>query len=297
MRTTLSCLLLLVLIAPEARAQGPIANPIDTARALYAAAEYEDALTMLEGLAAGKHGTVDRQAVEVYRTLCLIAVGRRDEADKAIEGIIAEDPLFRPGDDVSPRMRTVFSDARRRLLPSLIQQNYQQAKAAFDRQEYAVAASGFKRVVDTVSDPDMTQAAAQSPLSDLRTLATGFHDLSVKAIPPPPPPAPVAAAPVPEPRIYSGEDAKVTAPIAIQQELPKYPGRIRPGGMTGVIEVVINEMGMVEAASTLVSLGAAYDELVTAAANRWQYYPARADGKPVKFRKRIQITVASQPGI
>ena len=87
------------------------------------------------------------------------------------------------------------------------------------------------------------------------------------------------------------------APVAIQQELPKYPGRIRPGGMTGVVEVVINEMGLVEAASTVVSLGAAYDQLVTAAASRWQYYPARAGGKPVKFRKRIQITVAPQPGI
>ena len=294
-RATLSCLLLLVLIAPEARAQDPIAK----ARELYAAAEYEEALTLLDGLAAGKHGASDRQAVEIYRTLCLIAVGRQDDADRAIEGIIAEDPLFRPGDDVSPRMRTVFSDARRRLLPALIQQNYQQAKAAFDRQDYVAAASGFKRVVETVSDPDMTQAAAQSPLSDLRMLATGFHDLSVRAIPLPPPPTPVAAEPVvPEtPRIYGPEDRQVVAPIAIQQELPKYPGRIRPGGMTGVVEVVIDEMGMVEAASTVVSLGAAYDQLVTAAANRWQYYPARAGGKPVKFRKRIQITVASRPGI
>jgi hypothetical protein len=267
-RATLSCLLLLVLIAPEARAQDPIAK----ARELYAAAEYEEALTLLDGLAAGKHGASDRQAVEIYRTLCLIAVGRQDDADRAIEGIIAEDPLFRPGDDVSPRMRTVFSDARRRLLPALIQQNYHQAKAAFDRQDYAAAASGFKRVVETVSDPDMTQAAAQSPLSDLRTLATGFHDLSVKAIPPPPPPTPVAAEPVvPEtPRIYGAEDRQVVAPIAIQQELPKYPGRIRPGGMTGVVEVIINEMGMVEAANTVVSLGAAYDELVAAAASGWE---------------------------
>ena len=291
------CLLLLLLLAPEARAQDPIADPIATARDLYAAAEYDDALTMLEGLAAGKHGMIDRQAVELYRTLCLIAVGRPDEADKAIEGMIADDPLFRPGDDISPRMRTVFSDARRRLLPALIQQHYLQAKAAFDRQEFAAAASGFKRVVDTVADPDIAQAAAQSPLSDLRTLASGFHDLSVKAIPPPLPPTPVEVPVEPEPRIYSGEDREVVAPIAIHQELPKYPGRIRPGGMTGVVEVVINEMGLVDTASTLVSLGPAYDELVTAAATRWQYYPARAGGKPVKFRKRIQITVAAQPGI
>ena len=98
-------------------------------------------------------------------------------------------------------------------------------------------------------------------------------------------------------RIYSADDQRVVAPVAIQQALPKYPGRIRPGGMTGVVEVVINEMGLVDTASTIVSLGTAYDELVTAAATRWQYYPARVDGKPVKFRKRIQITVAAQPGV
>jgi TonB family protein len=107
----------------------------------------------------------------------------------------------------------------------------------------------------------------------------------------------VAVAPPVEPSIYSAEDRQVVAPVAIQQELPKYPGRVRPGGMTGVVEVVINEMGLVDTASTIVSLGPAYDELVTAAATRWQYYPARVNGKPVKFRKRIQITVSAQPGV
>jgi len=282
------CFLLLVIVAPQAQAQDPIAK----ARELYAAAEYEDALTMLEGLAAGKHGLVDKQSVDFYRMLCLLAVGRRDEADKAIEGIIADDPLFRPGDDISPRMRVAFTDARMRLLPRLVQQQYHQAKAAFDRKEFAAAATGFKRVVDTFADPDMGQAASQSPLSDLKMLASEFHELSVKAIPPPPPVPVAAAAPV-APRIYSADDQQVAAPVAIQQELPKYPGRIRPGGLTGVVEVVINEMGLVDTATTIISLGTVYDQLVTAAASRWQYYPARADGKPVKFRKRIQITVAA----
>lgn len=292
MNVLAGCVLLLVIAAPQAQAQDPIAK----ARELYAAAEYEDALTMLDGLAAGKHGLVDKQSVDLYRTLCLLAVGRRDEADKAIEGIIADDPFFRPGDDISPRMRVAFTDARRRLLPTLVQQQYHEAKAAFDRKEFAAAATGFKRVVDTFGDPDMAQAATQSPLSDLKTLAAGFHDLSVKATPPPPP-LPVAVAPPVEPSIYSAEDRQVVAPVAIQQELPKYPGRVRPGGMTGVVEVVINEMGLVDTASTIVSLGPAYDELVTAAATRWQYYPARVNGKPVKFRKRIQITVSAQPGV
>ena len=65
--------------------------------------------------------------------------------------------------------------------------------------------------------------------------------------------------------------------------------------MTGAVEVLINEVGVVESTTTLVSLGSAYDELVRTAAAKWQYEPAKVAGTPVKFRKRIQITVSGQP--
>ena len=110
--------------------------------------------------------------------------------------IIARDPLYQPGDDLSPRMRTAFSEAKKRLLPSIVQQQYADAKGAFDRKEFESAASGFRRVMDALNDPDMGSAASKPPLADLRTLAAGFHDLSVKAIPPAPTPAP---APSPSP--------------------------------------------------------------------------------------------------
>ena len=287
------CLLLLAVLAPKAAAQE---ESIAAARELYAAAEYENALTLLNRLANGSQGVQDKQSIDLYRTLCLIAVGRQQEADRAIETMITNDPLYRPGDDLSPKMRSVFTEARKRVLPGLIQQNYHQAKAAFDRQEFVVAASGFKRVVDTLADPDVKHLADQPPLSDIRTLASGFHDLSVKAIPPPAPPLPVeAAVVVPKPlRIYTVDDRQVAAPVVIQQELPGYRGLMKPGGMSGAVEVIINEMGFVEESRIVVSLGKAYDEQLASAVRRWQYYPARADGKPVKYRKRIQINVAQQ---
>ena len=40
------------------------------------------------------------------------------------------DPLYQPSSEVSPRVRTAFSDVRRRLLPSIIPQQYAKAKAA-----------------------------------------------------------------------------------------------------------------------------------------------------------------------
>ena len=155
-------------------------------------------------------------------------------------------------------------------------------------------------MIDALNDPDMGQAAQQPPLADLRTLAAGFHDLSVKAIPPPPPPplpAPVAVVqPAPAvnlpPRIYTGEERGVRPPQTIAQELPKYPGAVPPRGVTGVVEVVINEVGNVESAAMVVPVANSYDKMVMTAASKWLYAPATMNGTPVKFRKRIQINIA-----
>lgn len=287
-RSIVACLVMILVTAPRLQTQEPLA----AARQLYASAEYEDALRLLDGLAIGTYSREDRQAVELYRALCLLAVGRRADADRAIETMIAQDPLYRPGDDISPRMRSAFTDARKRVLPTIVQQHYHEAKGAFDRKEFVVAASSFKRVVDVLNDPDMTPAAAQPPLSDLRTLAAGFHDLSVKAIPPPPPPPPPPAPVNLPPRIYTGEERNVVPPVAIRQDLPRFPGAVRPGGIKGIVEVIINEDGEVESSSIMVPTVASYDKLLLSATGKWVYYPATMEGKPVKFRKRIQVNVS-----
>ena len=58
-----------------------------------------------------------------------------------------------------------------------------------------------------------------------------------------------------------------------------------------MVEVVIGEGGTVESAAMVVPVTASYDKMVMSAATKWFYVPAMMDGKPVKFRKRIQITV------
>lgn len=284
-------LVAVLLIAAPVRAQDRIAAAQD----LYATAQYDEALSVLGRLSAEATSSAERQSIDLYRTLCLFAVGRRDEADRAIKGIIERDPLYRPGDDQSPRTHAAFSDARKRMLPGIVQQQYAEAKGAFDRKEFEAAAGVFKRVIDALNDPDMASAAQQPPLSDLRTLAAGFHDLSVNAIPPPlPPPAPVAAsAPVDLPRrIYAAEESGVRPPQAIAQELPGYPGPVPPMGLKGIVEVVINEAGAVESAAMIVPVASNYDKILLSAASRWQFVAATANGAPVKFRKRIHVNVA-----
>jgi TonB family protein len=285
----------LLLSGPRLQAQ----DSLEAARQLYASAEYTSALTMLNTLSTINSPREERRAIALYRTLCLLAVGRGQEADRAIESMVSADPLYRPdADDIPPRMRTAIAEARKRMLPAILQEKYKESKAAFDRQDFLLAASGFKEMLDGLADPDITVAASQSPLADLKTLAVGFHELSSKALLPVPAAVPAAAEvvlpPGPPvvlpPKIYSSEDRNVIPPRTIRQQIPAFPGKVTLA-KTGVLELVIDDAGSVESATMLVSVNAQYDRMATAAAKTWQYQPATVDGSPVKFMKRIQVSL------
>jgi hypothetical protein len=283
----------LLTAAPHADAR----ETLSSARELYAAAAYTDALVVLDGLLALDPPREERQSIDLYRVLCLVALGRKGDADRAMESMIVRDPLYRPtGDDVPPRMRTAFVDARRRLLPAIIQAQYGDAKAAFDRKEYAAASRGFEQVLAALGDPDLGTLAAQSPLSDLRTLAQGFRDLSVKTVVPPPPapvraPQPVLAVPG---RIYTADDADVVAPVTLRQSVPAYRGNVTTP-LNGIAEVLIDTSGAVESVKMAVPTNGQYEALVLSAAKRWQYQPARVNGVPVKYLKRVKVTLTPAP--
>ena len=280
-------------------------DSVSTARNLYSAAAYEDALIVLNRLRARDRSADDNRTIEQYRAFCLLALGRVNEAEQAIEGIVVAEPMYFPSaTEVSPRIRSAFTDVRRRLLPSLAQQKYAQAKAAFDRKDFPAAEAGFKQVLDVLADPALSASANQPPLSDLRTLTVGFLELTVAAAAPPPPPPPAApeppvVPPVPAPaptraravpEIYTVGDANVVAPVVINQTLPQYK-RDGYASSPGVLEIVINERGQVESAAMRMPVKQTYDGLALAAAKGWRYKPATVDGVPVKFRKLIQINL------
>jgi tetratricopeptide (TPR) repeat protein len=182
------------ILAPSTPGAAQEPQSLASARQLYASADYKAALTMLNTLLAASPSPQERQSIELYRTFCLVAMGSTDEANKAIEAMVSRDPLYRPNmDDVPPRLRTVFSDTRKRLLPALIQERYVIAKTAFDRGDYKIASDGFTQVLVALGDPDIATAAKQPPLADLRVLASGFSDLTVRALTPPP----VQTSPIP----------------------------------------------------------------------------------------------------
>lgn len=297
--------ILILLLAPFPAAAAD--NTLATARDLYAAAAYEDALIILNQLSEGAHGPDEERAIQQYRAFCLLALGRNADAEQAIAAVVAVQPRFQPGEaDVSPRVRTTFAEVRRRVLPTVIQQQYAIAKSSYDRKNYPEAAERFNYVLDVLNEPDVRPVAAQPPLSDLKVLAQGFRDLAVTASTPPPappkaeppPPAAAVAAAPPEsavptaPRIYSSSDRGIVPPIAVRQALPPFPTTAAlPKQAQGVIEVVIDETGAVEQALMRVPLNAAYDRQALIAAKAWLYQPATMNGKPVKFRKAVQVNV------
>ena len=276
------------------------------ARDLYSAAAYDDALAMLNGLHASGHRPEDGGAIDQYRALCLLALGRTKEATSAIQAVVEAAPSYQPSEtEVSPRVRRAFRDVRQAMLPAILQEKYAEAKAAFERKDLTAASDGFKLVVELLADSDLGSAANEPPLSQLRALAISFRDLTAAAAPPtaspfparPSPPPPVATAALvpalapslrpPAPRIYSWEDANVVPPIVLRQTMPVL------GDMfvqrQGTVEIIINEIGLVETATMTLPVTGVYDGLVLAATKSWRYKPATVDGVTIKFRHAIQL--------
>ena len=285
-------------------ARSAAGQTLAAARDLYSAAAYEDALQLLNRIRGSeRYAGDDGHIVEQYRAFCLLALGRRAEAESAIESLVRAAPSYRPSDaDVSPHVRDTFREVRRRTLPAVIQATYEVAKAAFDRKD-PDAADAFRRVLDLTADSDLGMLRNRPPVSELRTLAAGFLALSTAPAPAQPtqqPPTPTqAAAPAmtapsmvvpPRPtsnRIYGPDDANVVPPVVVRQSLAPLNDvfALRPG----IVEVIVDETGEVIAAKTVVAVNAVYDRVALATARSWRYRPATLDGLPVKFRAIVQL--------
>ena len=84
---TLATLLVALAAGATARAAAQTAdNPLSDAKRAYEAAAYEDALRLLEPL--------DSPDARQYVALCLMALGRTDEAARAVEAMVTAEPLF-----------------------------------------------------------------------------------------------------------------------------------------------------------------------------------------------------------
>jgi len=286
---------------------------LSAAKELYASAAYEDALSVLTRLSEGDGAPALSRQADEYRAFCLYALGRTGEAEKLAESLIRRDPLIQlDRNGASPRIEAMFTTVRKRLLPSLIREEYRAARAALDQ----------KRPVE--ADPHLTQASRMlaeaqglgiwdDAMADLRVLVDGFIELNRaaaarapdSAVQPPasreasaaaapmPPPAATASAATAVARTYTLADADVVPPVAIRQQLPGPPTGLLAimSQKKGLLDVEIDESGAVQQAVLRTPMNQVYDQLIVKAARLWRYRPAIKAGVPVRYLKTIAIDV------
>jgi TonB family protein len=307
------------------------AADIAAAKSLYAAASYEEALKLLDSLqaAAPASDADDFVEVEQYRALCFLALGETDAAQAALGRIVDVRPLYRiEGADVSPKLVDLYDAVRTRELPSAAKSLYARAKDNFDSKQLTLAVGQFKEVAAIVDDA----GGNSSTLRDLKELSDGFLQLaesqlaaeaaraaassrpaaaadpvSRSAAAPDTPDVPASAAPaapapaVPAapkaPAVYTVNDAGVTPPVPVSATPPPWRPRapaFAARGYRGVLEYTVDEHGHVESAVLRQPVSPDYDQELVQAAKQWTFSPATKDGKPVKFRKQIEIILQPQ---
>ena len=248
--------------------------------------------------AAGQPPTADVVVINRQRALCLLALGRSQEAERAITAVVQSDPAYRADDaSISPRVRATFRDVRTRLLPGLVQAEYAEARRLYDAKSWEQALARFQRVVALAVDPDLGQSQIAA-LADLKMLAEGFANLSAAAAAPPAPPAPESAAPaqpvapaVDYNSVYDGTEPDVIAPVTLRQDLPRWTSTSLPlPRSTGTLEVIITKEGVIERATLTQPIAAFFDRQVLDSTKNWRYRPATLNGQPVRFKKSIRIS-------
>ena len=294
-KPTVALIALLLVAAASTRSAGGASDPaLARAKDLYLSAAYEDALMVLADVKADVPASEAVEAAE-YRVFCLLALSRRAEADAVIQKMVEANPLYQPSEaHASPTIRAVFRDVRRSVLPAVAERAYVEAKTAFDRRD-PQAATKFTRLIALLDDPDL---AGQATFVDLRTLATGFRDLSAAMAPPPALPAatlPPASgpqavvAPVPDP----GADVRVMPPEALSQPVPPWQpvSRADRGPFTGTLQVQIDERGNVVDATLVTRIHPTYDNQLLKMARTWRFKPATRNGLPIPYVKVLTITL------
>ena len=302
LRLALACAMV---IATSAIASAADAE-LDHAKELYRSAAYDEALGVLDALRASAPSTDDLEVNE-YRVFCLVALDRKDEARSAITALITANPFYDLSEtQASPRVRGVFKDVRKSLLPSLVQSAYAEAKAAFERKDPQSAAA-FERVLTLLHDPDV---ASNSDLGDLAIVASAFRDLSaarelVASTAPAAPPVPtrdgtstsgdIVARSKPDAAVvYRDGEPNLVPPGVISQTLPQ--SRLAERRLwTGAVEILIDEGGKVVSARMATPVQPAYDKQLIAAALNWKYRPALKDGMPARYIKIINVRLDTRP--
>jgi hypothetical protein len=256
-------------------------DALEEAKAQYAAASYEEALSTLTRVASAPTRRVE---LEQYRAFCLIALGKNAEAERAIASLVAADPMYVPSQNVaSPKVLSMVLEMRKKELPVVAKRLLDDGRAAFKEKDFTQAQRSFDLLRQVLDDPAMK---GRPEAEDLRTLADGFAALSTAVVAPP---APTGPAPAAEPTQMLQPDTVVEA-IPLQQDVPVW---VPPNAIAGArefigsIKVRIGADGRVKSSIIEKATYPSYDARLLQASRQWLYKPATRNGQAVESEKVI----------
>jgi hypothetical protein len=294
MRTLL--IVFVFLSAPWLSVGAAAQTDLSEAKTQYEEAAYEDALTTLTKASAPT--PADRVQLEQYRALCLIALGRLPEAERAVAALVEADPTYVPPSSVaSPRVLAMVADIRRKELPGVTRRVLDSGRAAYEAKNIAQAQRQFDLLLKLLEDPAME---GRPEREDLRAVAKGFSTLLVAA-PAPSRPAPSAeperpASPSTSPSAPSSGPPAVASPfvpaVVVQETLPIWTPpnpSIARNEYNGAVKVRIGTDGRVKAASIDRPSHPAYDAVLLNTARSWLYKPATQNGTPIESERVIAV--------
>jgi hypothetical protein len=271
-------------------------SDLSEAKTQYEEAAYEDALTTLTK--ASVSTPADRVQLEQYRALCLIALGRLPEAERAVVALVEADPTYVPPSSVaSPRVLAIVADIRRKELPGVTRRVLDSGRAAYEAKNVALAQRQFDLLLKLLDDPAME---GRPEREDLRTVAKGFSTLLVAAPPAlrPAPPAEPERSPAPSssPAASPSSPPAAASPfvpaVVIQETLPIWTPpnpSIARNEYNGAVKVRIGTDGRVKAASIDRPSHPAYDAVLLNTARSWLYKPATQNGTPIESERVIAV--------
>jgi len=131
-----------------------------------------------------------------------------------------------------------------------------------------------------VQIPDQTPEEPEPMAREDRELQEiDYPDIDeVVGAPPPPPPDPTPSGP---PRFVRG--GKITEPKRVSAPRPIYPELARKAGLEGmvILECTIDAAGVVRDVTVLRGAPLGMTEAAVDAVRKWEFDPARMDGRPV----------------
>lgn len=286
------CIVVVLISAPWLSAAAVAQNDLGEAKAKYEEAAYEDALTTLTKASAST--TADRVQLEQYRALCLIALGRISEAERAVAALVDADPTYvLPSSVASPRVLAMVAEIRRKELPGVARRVLDSGRAAYEAKDIPKAQGQFDLLLKLLDDPIMESRPERA---DLLAVARGFSTLLVAA-PAPRPSAPETERPAPSaaPAAVPASPPAVSTfvPASVIQETlpiwtPPNPSVARIE-YNGAVKVRIGADGRVKAATIDRPTHPAYDTALLNTARSWLYKPAMQNGTPIESERVIAV--------